>query len=59
MRKLSAWLLKAANWISNFWERCKCKWNKALLFISMTTKNVTIIYVLVKNEIKRIRRYDT
>ena len=40
MRKLSAWLLKAANWISDFWERCKCKWNKALLFISMTTKKM-------------------
>ncbi len=34
MRKLSAWLLKTANLISNFWERCKCKWNKSLLFIS-------------------------
>ena len=38
MRKLSAWLLKTANWISNFWERCKCKWNKALLAISLNTK---------------------
>tara|TARA_R100000697_G_scaffold105203_1_gene118901 strand:- start:468 stop:617 length:150 start_codon:yes stop_codon:yes gene_type:complete len=38
MRKLSAWLLKTANSISDFWEKCKCKWNKALLFISVKTK---------------------
>lgn len=38
MRKLSAWLIKAADWIGAFWNTCKCKWNKSLLFISF--KNV-------------------
>lgn len=55
MRKIGAWLIQAANWISDLWEKCKCKWNKALLFISLKTKNVITTYVLVINEIKRIR----
>ena len=38
MRKLGAWLIKAANKISEFFEYLKCKWNKILLFISFKTE---------------------
>ena len=37
MRKLGAWLIKAANKISEFFEYLKCKWNKLLIFISFKT----------------------
>ena len=38
MRKLGAWLIKAANKISGFFEYLKCKWNKIIILFSFEVK---------------------
>ena len=57
MRKLGAWLIKSANKISEFFEYLNGI--SFYLLYHLKQKVVVIKCVLVRNEIKRIRRYDT